>query len=96
MFRSNQTNRLQNRNKSAKGIIISMAATIAILAAGTFAVSAQTPAKQQDRAIEQSANQPAATELRGTTAEQPATTRRQVRVIPLFNTPSNPTGFEGK
>lgn len=81
---------LARRNRS-RGIVISALAAFGLLAAGTLAVSAaqsqgQSPQKPQAVAAAQ------ASEIRTASAEQGAQPRRQVRVIPLFNTPGNQTG----
>ena len=94
MFNHSQTNPLARRN-STRALAISATAVLAILAAGTFAVSAQTPAKQQNEQLAQ-ISAPAAVEQPGANSAPVSQQRRQVRVIPLFNTPQNQTGFEGK
>ncbi len=96
MFKRSQKHSTITHSNNAKGMIFSAAAIAAILGAGTLAVSAQTPSKQQGQQIVLASAQSPFGELRMSINETSAQPRRQVRVIPLFNTPVNPTGFEGK
>ena len=90
MFTRNQTNPLLARSNRARGNALSALAIIGILAAGTYAVSAQTPVQQQGPQL--AATSSALGELRAAINEPASQPRRQVRVIPLFNTPGNQTG----
>lgn len=82
----------RQQNRRFRGIALSATAALALLAAGTFAVSAKTTAQSQPAAQTASVQ----SELRLAKAEpeaKSAAPRRQVRVIPLFNTPADQTGF---
>ncbi len=83
-------NPLLARRSRSRGLLVSAIAVIGILAAGTIAVSAsQSQGQSQQKPQTVAAAQ---TEIRTASAEQGTQTRRQVRVIPLFNTPGNQTG----
>ena len=89
---SNDTNPLLARSRRNRGLLISLAAGLGLLAAGTLAVSAQT-SNQKERQTEQNV-QVVNAELRTGETGQASQPRRQVRVIPLFNQPVNPTGLQ--
>jgi hypothetical protein len=90
---SNETNPLLARSRRNRGVFISLAAALGLLAAGTLAVSAQTTSQPQAPQAEQNV-QIANAEMRTGETGQTSQPRRQVRVIPLFNQPVNPTGFQ--
>ena len=81
---------LKTGRNSGRSLIVLAAAAAAVLAAGTLATSAQTPSRPQGQQVAQATQVQG--ELRSTTQEPATEQRRQVRVIPLFNTPGNQTG----
>lgn len=88
-----QHNPLLARSRRNRGLAVSLFAGLAALAAGTFAVSAKTtPAPQSQQGSQQQNVQIASSELRGAETSVQPERRRQVRVIPLFNTPADQTG----
>ena len=91
-MRNDEFNPIRARHNRirARGKIVSILAVMGILAAGTIAVSAAQGQKAEQPKAEPVAVAQA-TEIRTASAEQPQQ-RRNVRVIPLFNTPANPTG----
>ena len=91
---NDQYNPLLARSRRNRGLIVSLTAGLGILAAGTIAVSAKTSQQFSPTQVAQVEPQ-TQSDLRGSQNPQTAQVgeqRRQVRVIPLFNTPVNPTG----
>ncbi len=81
----------RQQNRRLRGIAL-CAASLALLAAGTFAVSAKNGAESQP--VAENAGMQLALKLAKAEPEaKAAAPRRQVRIIPLFNTPADPTGF---
>jgi len=90
MYTNEDFNPLLARRSRSRGLIVATLAVLGILAAGTIAVSAsqsQSKSQPQSETVTVAQN-----EIRTASAEQGSQTRRQVRVIPLFNTPGNQTG----
>ena len=90
MFNHSQTNPLLARRNRTRAVTISATAVLAILAAGTFAVSAKTATFSEAPITMASAQQAQPEPMQVAQGSQGQ--RRQVRVIPLFNVPQNQTG----
>ncbi len=96
LFSTRQTHPLLARKNRAMAIAGTSAAIACLLAAGTLAVSAQTSTQPRGQQMAAAAMPAAISPLPAAATATAPQSRRQVRVIPIFNTPPNQTGFTGK
>lgn len=89
-------NPLLARRRRKPALTLCLLAGLGLAATGAFAVGSQTPAAPHVQA-QIASNAPA--QAPGAGAKSGAETApqcRQVRVIPLFNSPANPTGLAAR